>query len=308
MTNRITLRQLAYFVAAVEAGTLRAAAQRLHVSQSALSEALNQLEKDLGARLMIRQRAQGVTLTNLGRVLIDHARATLQSSETFHAIAGGRDRVLSGTITIGCYTTLAPFIIPPLVASLRKTHPSLQVEILEGSADDIQAELLQARCECAFVYNFDLQTGIEHETLYRIRPHVLLPGRHREASRKIVDLNRLAEEPFILFDLQPSRRNTQMIFNEAGVTPNISIRSKNFELVRSLVGRGLGYSILIQRPPMSKSYEGNPVAIREIAGMSAMFSVTFAYRKQNKHSYRVGAVREICRTHWPINWQNQRSI
>jgi DNA-binding transcriptional LysR family regulator len=298
MDTRFTLRQLNYFIAVVETGTLRAAAQRLNISQSALSEGLSELEQDLKTRLLIRQRAQGVTLTSVGRELLEYARATVHSAEMLQAAASGRERVLAGAMVIGCYTTLAPFIIPPLVDALRARHPDLRIEVLEGSADEIQAELQQGRCECAFLYNFDLLVGIESEVLYQTRPHVLLPGRHKLTARSVVDLRALANEPLILFDLPPSRRNTQMIFNELGVTPNIYLRSKNFELVRSLVGRGLGYSILIQRPPMQKSYEGNPVAIREIAKTSAVFAVTFAYMKQNVRSYRLDALREICRECW----------
>lgn len=299
MDTRFTLRQLSYFIAVVECGTLRAAAERLNVSQSALSEGLSELEETLKARLVMRQRARGITLTNVGRELLEYARATVNSAEMLQAAASGRERVLAGDMVIGCYTTLAPFVIPPLVQTLRSRHPNLRIEIMEGGADEIQTELQQGRCEYAFLYNFDLQVGIQSEILYQTRPHVLLPGRHRLANRATVDLRSLASEPLILFDLPPSRRNTQMIFNEVGATPNIYIRSKNFELVRSLVGRGLGYSILIQRPPMKKSYEGHPVAAREIAGTSSVFSVTFAYTKHNTRSYRLDLLRDVCRLCWP---------
>src|SRR5688572_4616193 len=131
MDTRFTLRQLNYFITVVESGTLRAAAQRLNISQSALSEGLSELERDLKTRLVIRQRARGITLTNVGRELLEYARATLQSAELLQAAASGRERTLVGTMVIGCYITLAPFVIPPLLARLRTRHPDLRIEILE---------------------------------------------------------------------------------------------------------------------------------------------------------------------------------
>src|SRR5262245_61911554 len=115
MHPRFTLRQLGYFIAVVEAGTLRAAAQRLNISQSALSQGLSELERDLNATLLIRRRSQGVRLTNVGRDVLESARATLQSAAALSAQLGGSTAPLSGSVTIGCYTTLAPFVIPPLV-------------------------------------------------------------------------------------------------------------------------------------------------------------------------------------------------
>lgn len=292
MDARFTLRQLNYFIAVVEAGTLRAAAQRLNISQSALSEGLSELEQDLQVRLLIRQRARGVTLTNVGRELLEYARAIMHSTDLLQTAATGCERTLAGTMVIGCYITLAPFVIPPLLARLRARHPNLRIEIREGAADEIQTELQQGRCECAFLYDFDVGVGIQSEALYRTKPHVLLPGRHKLAKQSAIDLRVLAGEPLILFDLPPSSRNIQKLFDEAGATPNIYIRSKNFELVRSLVGRGLGYALLIQRPPIDKSYEGCRVVIREIKRVASEVSVVLAYTNDNARSYRLLALRE----------------
>ncbi|MEX2015142.1 MAG: LysR substrate-binding domain-containing protein, partial [Candidatus Hydrogenedentales bacterium] len=271
----------------------------LNISQSALSEGLSDLEHALKTRLLVRRRAHGITLTSVGRELLEYARSTVHSAEALHAAAAGDKRSIAGTMTVGCYTTLAPFVFPPLIAALRSQHPNLRIEILEGSADEIQVELIRGRCELAFLYNFDVQAGVDHEVLYRVRPHLLMPGRHKLASRPVVDLRDLAGEPVILFDLPDSSRNTQMIFDDVGVVPNISIRSRNFELVRSLVGRGYGHSILIQRPRIQKSYEGNTVAIREIARIKTAFSVTLAYEKRIARTARLDAVRRICRACWP---------
>jgi DNA-binding transcriptional LysR family regulator len=75
----------------------------------------------------------------------------------------------------------------------------------------------------------------------------------------------LAEDPMILLDAPPSVRHTMSLFAEAGVEPRIRYRTTDFELTRSLVGRGAGYSVLVQRPAVDTSYEGRQVVARPIA-------------------------------------------
>jgi DNA-binding transcriptional LysR family regulator len=293
MQPRFTLRQLAYFIAVVEAGTLRAAAERLNLSQSALSQGLTEFERDLGATVLIRRRSQGVRLTSVGRDVLEIARATLQNAAALSAQAGGKATTLSGTVAIGCYTTLAPFVIPPLVADLRSRNPDLQVEILDGALDEIVPLMHQGRCEVGFFYNSDVFPGVSYEPLYEVRPHVLLPAKHRLAKLNKVDLRDLVDEPLILFDAQPARRNSQLVFDGVGVVPNnIVARVSNFELVRSLVGRGLGYSVMIQRPPINRSYEGYAVVERGIARSTYAMSVSMAYFPQYARSRAFQEIRK----------------
>lgn len=293
MHPRFTLRQLAYFIAVVEAGTLRAAAERLNISQSALSQGLSEFERDLNATLLIRRRSQGVRLTNVGRDVLEIARATFQSASALSAQAGGNTAPVSGVVTIGCYTTLAPFVIPPLLADLRARNPNLQVEIIDGALDEILPLMHQGRCEVGFFYNSDAFPGVAYDALYEVRPHVLLPARHRLAGQNKVDLRDLVDEPMIFFDPQPARRNTQLIFQDVGVVPNnVTARVSNFELVRSLVGRGLGYSVMIQHPPVNKSYEGYALVERAIARSTCVMSVSMAYFPQYARSRAFEEIRK----------------
>lgn len=88
MIEELSLRQLSYFVAAAEAGTMTGAGAALHVSQSAVSLGLAELERQLGVRLVLRRRAHGLTLTAAGRELIGPARALLRLAEELRAGGG----------------------------------------------------------------------------------------------------------------------------------------------------------------------------------------------------------------------------
>jgi DNA-binding transcriptional LysR family regulator len=102
----------------------------------------------------------------------------------------------------------------------------------------------------------DLRPGLGSVLLYEVAAYALLPAGHRLAGQAEVTLAGLAEDPMILLDAPPSGHHTLSLFEEAGVQPRIRYRTTDFELTRSLVGRGAGYSVLVQRPAVDTSYEG----------------------------------------------------
>ncbi|MBR1216646.1 LysR family transcriptional regulator [Bradyrhizobium sp. U87765 SZCCT0131] len=291
---RFSLRQLGYFLQLAESATLSEAAGRLNISQGALSESLRELEADLGLQLFVRRRALGITLTRPGRELLVHARNVLVAAEDFQARAQGKGAALAGRFTVGCYTTLAPFLMPKLMADCRAAHPQVEIELIEGSAEDLQQRLHDGRCDFAVLYDFDLAAETLRDDLYRVAPHVLLPRGHRLAGHAKVDLRRLAAEQLIQFALPPAEHNTQQIFDNVGVTPKVWLRTRNFELVRSLVARGLGYAVLLQRPPAEIAYDGHAVVARDIARLTSVFSVALARSPYMAPSQRLELFRGFC--------------
>ena len=114
-----SLRQLAYFVAVAETGTLAGASSTLHVSASALSLALDELDRALGAQLTVRRRAQGVRLTPAGRETLRRARRLLREAGELADAAGGDPGDVAGTVQVGCYTTLAPSLLNARTNAIR---------------------------------------------------------------------------------------------------------------------------------------------------------------------------------------------
>jgi DNA-binding transcriptional LysR family regulator len=95
--------------------------------------------------------------------------------------------------------------------------------------------------------------------LYRCRPHAVLPARHRLAGERAVDIAALIAEPMILIDLPPSAEFFLGLLARAGYTPTVSYRPGAIETVRTLVGRGLGWSLLLHQPATAVSYDGGHV-------------------------------------------------
>lgn len=263
-----SLRQLWYFIAVAEEGTISAAADRLHVSQSAVSLALTDLEKALRVQLCVRRKAHGITLTPSGTQALRQARMLLRQAATLEMDGLGDAEELSGPLTLGCYLSLAPTVLPRLIRGFGLLHPRVTLGFEEGTQDALQRLLLAGELDLAVVYNMDILPEFAQVQLYRRQPHVLLPADHKLATEPVVALRDLAEEPMVLLDAPPSSHHTLWLCEAAGVKPLVRFRTKNFETARALVGRGLGYAMLIQRPANTRTYEGLPVVTKDIAELA----------------------------------------
>ncbi|MFI6284866.1 LysR family transcriptional regulator [Streptomyces sp. NPDC051018] len=295
----LSLRQLRYFVAAAEVGTISGAAAREHISQSAVALAIGELERTLGVQLFLRRQAKGLTITHAGLSVLADARPLLAHAEELVSSARHLGGQLSGDLTVGCYTTLAPFLMPSLLEGFAAEHPTVRLSFVEGSQVELQEKLLDGRCEVALLYDLDLQPGVHQETLYHTRPHVVLPGTHALARQASVSLHDLADEPMIMLDYPPSRHYFTQLLESLGVRPVIRHTTSSFETVRSLVARGLGYSLLIQRPASGVSHEGKPLAECPIREQVPDMPVLLAWPARAKLTRRAAALADFCRRTLP---------
>jgi len=274
---RYTLKQLRYFCAAGEALSVTAAAARMNVSQPSVSAAIAHLEDVFSVQLFIRHHAQGLSLTNAGRGLLSEARGLLRQAEQLGDFAGELGGSLGGTLELGCFTTLAPRFLPALIAEFVALHPAVSIRPWEGIQDDLIAGLMSGGYDLALLYGLDLPEGIIAEPLASFEPYALLPRDHPLAgSGKPVSLEELEGEPMILLDVPPSGRYFTNLFRAKGLTPQIAFSSPSLELVRGLVGRGLGYSLLVTRPEGDRTYLGEPLAIRPISNDTGASEVSLA--------------------------------
>jgi len=259
-----TLRQLEYFDATASEGSLAAAAQRCNVSASALALALDELEYHLSLQLFVRRKAKGVTLTPAGSRLLSHARAILSGAESLAADAWQASSSLDGRFAIGCFPTLAPFLLPGIMQTFQRKHPELTLDLVEAAAPELGELLLQGRIDVALMYSVDVSSHFAFDPVREYRPYVMVATNHRLASRGSIQLGELVAEPLILLDVHPSRLNTEHIFESLKLRPLIGHTTSSFELVRCLVARGLGYSVAFQRPASTVTYDGNDLTVLEL--------------------------------------------
>ena len=268
-----SLRQLGYFVAVAEAGTFAGAAARLHVSASALSLALDELERALGAQLTVRRRAHGVRLTATGTDTLRRARRLLRDAGELAAATDEAGGEVAGSLLLGCFPTLAPGALPGLLTRFGAAHPRARVRFVEDAQDVLTRRLLDGELDLALLYDHDLDAGLEPVVLSSNTPYLLLPGGHRLVGREAVHLHEVADEPMVLFDLRPASDHLMTVCRAAGVTPRIAHRTATVELTRSLVGAGLGYTVLAQGTPGPRTAAGGRVARVELADHPAPLDI-----------------------------------
>jgi DNA-binding transcriptional LysR family regulator len=291
----LNLRQVEYFVVAADAGSMTAAADQLQVSQSAVSLAVSGLEGVLGTDLFIRHRGRGLTLTAAGRQLLLSARNLLADAEAVRSQADVIGRRLSGRLTVGCFGTGAPLVLPALMETFEQRHPDMTLDFVEGSTSDLEEALLSGRCEIAIMYDVGLHVSLSKEPLYSTVPYGLFAPEHPMASRERVTLVELADYDFVALDVQPVLEHQLGLFAYAGVQPRIRHRTSSYELARSLVARNLGFSLLISRPFGDVSYEGRPLVAVPLSGDVKTVDVMLATPPGVRPTLRAQAFAAHCR-------------
>lgn len=260
-----TMRQLAAFVSVAETGTIAGAAERLHVSQSALSTAITDLEKALNAQLCVRRRAHGVRLTPTGQSVLARARILLQQANEIQADASGASGGVVGPVIVGCYPSLGPTVLPALLRGFTQRHPRATVEFREDNQDRLRTQVEDGELDVCIVYDLELSPQWRTEALMQRIPKVVLPAEHPLAHETSLRLADLAEEPMVLLDAPPSSSHALDTCRRAGFVPKIAYRTRNYETARAFVGQGLGWTLLVQRPALDVTYEGLPVVVVDVS-------------------------------------------
>ena len=277
--HRFSLRQLEYFVACVDHGSTADAAGALNVSQPTISIAVTKLEDQLGVQLLRRHHSQGVTATASAENILHSARALLAHATDLQSQIMTKGDTISGELKLGSFSTLASSILPRLVNSFSSKHPEIQLKITEGTQVELLDGLNSGQLEMALLYDLDLPSSIKKTKLTELTPHAVLPAGHPLSTQADVDIADLADEPFILLDIPPSREYFLGLFKSVGLEPNIVHSSPSLELVRGLVGYGLGFSLLVTRPMSDMTYDGQQLDIKPLRNKFTKSSIVLAHHK-----------------------------
>jgi len=259
-----TLKQLRYFAAAAEHGSVTAAARAIRVSQPSISEAIAHLERAFDLQLFIRHHAHGLSLTPAGRRFLLEARGFLAHAGDLHQSAEGLADALAGELDVGCFITFAPLLMPALLGAFGERFPDIRVRLHEDHTQALQERLRGGRFELALTYDLNIGSDLHFEPLAEVPFHVILPARHRFARRAAVSLGELVGEPLVLLALPHSRDYFLSVFYGLGLKPRVAFETPSFEMVRGLVANGHGYSVMHSRPVSDQALDGMRLVYRPV--------------------------------------------
>jgi DNA-binding transcriptional LysR family regulator len=291
-----TLRQLRYFVAAVENGSVAEASRQLQIAQPSISAAIKDLEDAFNMQLFIRHHAQGMSLTPAGTRFFRQAKDLLGLAYAFEQNALADNEFVSGQVDLGCFETVAPLHLPRLLSTFAQRYPGIKVCVHDGEQHDLLDGLGSGRHDLAMLFRHGLAPDLATESLTGVQqPHALLPAGHELAAQPAVSLVDLARMPMVLLDVPPSREYFLQVFEERGLHPQVACSSPSMEMVRGMVGQGFGFSLLVTRPRASRSYDGQVLAIRPLVETVTGSELVMAWRQRTSLTMPARLFLEHCK-------------
>lgn len=263
---RYTLRQLEYFVAVGDCGSIARASERINVSSPSISAAITQLEQEFGLPLFVRQHAQGLSLTQAGRQMLDQARLVLKEAGALMDVAGDIAGTVRGPLSVGCLVTFAQIIVPELRRGFEAENPEVRLRQHELNQLDIFSGLRRSEIDLAITYDLDVPADLQFEGLLDLPPFAVLAAGHPLAMHDRVAVSDLVDLPMVLLDLPLSSDYFLSLFKPLGGKPQIVERTRDMAVMRSLVANGFGYSIANVRPLNPLSPDGKPLRFVPLSG------------------------------------------
>ena len=252
----MNLRDLRYLIALADLRHFGRAAEACHVSQPTLSTQVRKLEEELGVALVERAPRQ-VMLTAAGRDIVERARRVLADVEQMHAIARRATDPESGTIRLGIFPTLGPYLLPHVVPGVRARFPRLELLLVEEKTELLLAMLRDGRLDAALLALPLHEDWLECEFLFEEPFMLAVPAGHALAARHDLRLADLADQHLLLLEDGHCLRDQALeVCALAGAGEKEGFRATSLETLRQMVAAGVGITLLPMlaiKPPVSSS-------------------------------------------------------
>jgi len=241
----VEIRQLRAFVAIAESGTFTAGAQRVHVTQAAISMQIRQLETEIGARVFVRA-PRHVILTEAGEHLLRRARQMLREHDAaideIAELAGAeRGRLRIGSASAMVLTDQ----LPTILKELRKQHPRAEIGVTSGTSEALVEQILAGELDIAFVSLPVDARGIQTERLSEDQLVAIASPRHKLAKQKTISAYTLAGERLILGERGGNtRRLIDQFFAQAGVSLRVAMELSRQQAIKRMVEEDMGVGIV----------------------------------------------------------------
>lgn len=254
--NNLTLRQLRYFEALARHGHFGRAAEACAVSQPALSLQIRDLEQSLAAELFERSPRQ-VRLTRFGEEFAPRVRDILRAVDELGDLARASQSWLSGRLRVGVIPTVAPYLLPGIVANLNRLHPGLDIHVRETLTAKLLRELSEGRLDTAIVALPVSEPSYIEVPLFA---EEFLLVRHADDARKPVPSSEMLKEMrLLLLEEGHCFRDQALAFcNLATRMPREVLEGSSLSTLVQMVGAGIGVTLI---PEMAAAVETRSAAV-----------------------------------------------
>lgn len=297
MPRQITLRQIEYFLSVADTGQISQSSNLCNISQSSMTIALQNLEDAVGVPLLSRH-AKGVRLTDAGLRFLRHVQQARQSVEEAVVAAQEEPGQIAGLARIGMTETISAYLLPSIMSVVTRRFRNLQVEVVERDRQAIERQLLDGELDAALllVSNTALHDDLKGETMIRSPRRLWTPPDHPLLEAQRVTLDDVANENFLLLDMDEHVQTVARYWGKFGVAPRVRMQSKSIEAVRSLVALGEGVTILSDLVYRPWSLEGSRISRRDLSVEVPTMDVGAVWRRDAAPSRQVRVLLDLFRS------------
>lgn len=254
----MNLRDLKYLVALADHRHFGKAADASFVSQPTLSTQIRKLEDELGVAL-VERAPRKVMLTPVGREVVERARRIVAEVEQMGEVARRSRDPEAGTVRLGLFPTLGPYLLPHVVPRIRKRFPQLELLLVEEKSDELLSRLREGRIDAALLA-LPLHDDRLHTEFLFEEPFVLaVPDGHALAHKHALSLDDLAQEKLLLLEDGHCLRDQALdVCRLSGASEKTEFQATSLETLRQMVAANVGVTLLptlAVKPPVAKSHD-----------------------------------------------------
>ncbi|MBH1964852.1 MAG: LysR family transcriptional regulator [Comamonadaceae bacterium] len=259
--SNVTLRQLQAFATVAELGSFVRAAAAMHITASALSTMMAELEHSVGLRLLDRTTRR-VSLSSAGEQYLPYAQHLLKGMDTINRVAIELRSQLSGRVRIATSQVIAWTLMPPLLLAYRKLRPDVQLELMDLPVDDILPSLESGRADLAIILPTDPGPELQAETLFKTPVFLVCHSGHLWAGRKSLRWAEVIGEPLIFTGVDTSQRINAVLPESLRVQATTQVDHAGTAM--ALAASGLGCAICAEYVrPLTRMHRLKMIALVE---------------------------------------------
>ena len=275
------LNDLAIFLVACETKNFSQAGRQLHLSQPAISQTINNLEKHFAAKLFVRQ-GRSVDLTEVGQALRPMAQELVSAARRVEESVSSLQGQVVGEFEIGCSTASGKYLLPNLIARFRRIFPMVRINVLVTSRDSVLKKLVSGEVAMGISSRLVEHRDLEYKNFFSDEVILIAPSDHRWAGYRQVYPDDLLDEPMILREessgtievLKAGLLEQDISFDMLNVTMGLG----NAEAIEMAVEEGIGVAF-ISRLAAARGIELGRIVEVEVEGMK-LFRKIYLARNQ----------------------------
>jgi LysR family hydrogen peroxide-inducible transcriptional activator len=292
----MTLVELRYLVTLAQEKHFGRAAERWGVSQPTLSMAVRSLEKNLGVLLFERSKS-GIRATTMGEQIIAQAQRVLAYADGIVTLADADRNQLSGELKLGAIFTLGPYLLPQLIPALKLIANQLTLNCYEGYNSDLRCKLRTSELDAILISQPFTEPDVVSQEIYREPLQLVMPPNHALAAKKIIALDDLHEQTFLLLSAKQCLREQMLEVFEP--LPKHTIECSSLDTLRHMIALGLGISILPSSATNSAIFSAQALVTRPLQ-TNPVRKISLAWRASFPRHKAIDAVRRAIHVN---SWQ-----